>query len=123
MNLKTLTEQQRCALLDLLVLAMYSDAHLAAVEDAEVHRLLGEMGVEAVSDKNREIDASVTRVRKHTTSVESARDYATALAQAFSARDQRRQVQERLNDLLTSDKKITPAERTFAATVVEALRL
>ncbi len=123
MNLKTLNEQQRGALLDLLVLGMYSDGHLAVAEDAEVRQLLGDMGFDADSDRDREIDAAVTRVRKHTSSAESAREYATGLAQAFQVRDQRRQVQERLNDLLASDKKVTAVEKSFAAVVVEALRM
>jgi uncharacterized tellurite resistance protein B-like protein len=123
MNLRTLSEQHRHALLDLLVLGMYADGHLAAAEDAEVRRLLGETGVEADSDRNREIDAAVTRVRKHTSSAESAREYATSLAQVFQARDQRRQVQERLSELLAIDRKVTAAENSFSAVVVEALRI
>jgi uncharacterized tellurite resistance protein B-like protein len=123
MNLKTLNEQPRLAFLDLLVLGMYSDGHLAAVEEAKIRDLLGEMGVEADSDRDLEIDTAVTRVRKHTSSSESAREYAASLARVFQAKDQRRQVLDRLNDLLASDKNVTASESTFAAVVVEALRL
>lgn len=123
MNLKTLSEKQRHALLDLLVLGMYSDAHLAAAEDADVRQLLGEMGVDADSDRDREIDAAVARVRKHTASVASARKYAVGLARAFQAKDQRRQAQELLDELLASDSTVTESEKSFAAVVGEALRL
>ncbi len=123
MNLKTLSEPQRRALLDLLVLGMYSDAHLAAAEDADVRQLLGEMGFEADSDRDREIDAAVTRVRKHTASVKAARNYATDLAQVFQAKDQRRQVHELLDELLASDDTVAESEKNFAAVVGEALRV
>ena len=122
-NLKSLTEQQRSAVLDLLVLGIYSDAHIATVEDAAVHQLLGELGLDAASDRNREIDASVTRVRKHVASTESAQKYATSLAGLLQAKDQRRQVQIRLQNLLNSDGKLTATEKNFAAVVDAALRL
>ena len=123
MNLKTLSEPQRRALLDLLVLGMYADAHLAAAEDSDVRQLLGEMGFDTDSDRDREIDAAVSRIRRHTSSVEAARERATELALAFPAKDQRRQVHELLDELLASDNTVTESEKSFAAVVGEALRV
>jgi hypothetical protein len=123
MNLRELNDQQRSALLDLLVLSMYSDGNLAGVEDAKIRQVLGPMGVESESEVNRMLDASVTRVRRHATSGEAAREYANSLAQAFSARDQRRLVSDWVGAVLESDHHISAAESDFAAIVREALHL
>ena len=75
MNLKDLNDQQRKALLDLAMLAMYSDGHLASAEDERVHRLLGAMGYDEESARNREYDAAVARVSRHAGTAAGARGH------------------------------------------------
>ena len=123
MNLQALTEPQRNALVDLLVLGMYSDGHLAAVEELKIRQAIGSMGVEGEPDIDRALDASVTRVRQHAGNAQAASAYATRLAQAFPARDQRRQAHDLVNAVLESDRHITSSENELATVVREALRL
>jgi len=65
MTIKDLTEQQKQALLDLTMLAMYADAHLASAEDQRVVRLLGLMGFATDYDREKHYDTSVSRVGRH----------------------------------------------------------
>jgi uncharacterized tellurite resistance protein B-like protein len=123
MDLKILNESQRSALLELLVLGMYADAKLTDVEDAKIRAILGQMGAKSESESNRLFDAAVNCVRRSVTSSDSARAYATSLAQAFAGSDQRRQVLDLVTSVLESDRRITVAESEFATIVQEALRL
>jgi len=123
MDLKSLNEPQRQALLDLLILGMYTDGHLAAAEDTQLRQLLGKMGFDSEYDRDRALDASATRVRIAAANSEAVRAYATSLAHVFAERDQRRQVYELLNEFLASDEQITTPERNFSAAVREALHL
>ena len=123
MDLKSLSEPQRQALLDLLVLGMYSDGHLAAAEFVKLRQLLGRMGLDSEFDRDRALDASATRVRKAASNSEAARGYATGLTQMFQSKDQRRQVHDLLDDLLGVDNQVAIVESNFSAVVREALRL
>ena len=123
MDLKILTETQQAALTDLMVLAMYADGHLAIAEETRIRELLGRMGIEADSDRDRKIDASLTRVRQHVASAEAAQAYAAKLAGAFQVRNERRQVLDFLDALLATDSHITLAESSLSTAVREALRL
>ena len=77
MNIKDFTEPQMQALLDLAMLAMYADGHLASAEDERVHRLLRAMGFATDYDCDKHYDASIARVSRHSQTAESARPHAT----------------------------------------------
>jgi hypothetical protein len=111
------TEAQRQALLDLLLLGMYADGHLASAEDATLHGLLRGMGVESKYDQDREMDAAVTRVRQHLERPEDAEAYVKSLAQGFSSPELRRQAAGVLEQFLDSDERLTTVEHQFLATV------
>jgi uncharacterized tellurite resistance protein B-like protein len=116
-NFSEFTVAQRQALLDLLVLTMYADGHLASNEDALIERLLTDLGYATPYDRQREFDASVTRVRQYTEHPEAARVYATTLARGFT-RDQGRKIYGFLEYIVTSDSHIT----AFESELLEALR-
>jgi uncharacterized tellurite resistance protein B-like protein len=123
MNIADFTNEQREALLDLLVLAMYADGHLASAEEARLGELLLKMGAQSDSDRDRQLDAAVTRVRQHAASTEAAQAYAASLTQAFQARNQRRRVLDLMDDLMATDSHITLTEGSLSTVVREALRL
>jgi len=123
MNLKGFTEQQSQALLDLAVLAMYADGHLALVEDARVERLLTALGYDSDYDREKHYDAAVSRVSRHSDTAEAARAHAATLAQGFTTREHRRQVYDVLNDLVTSDSQIAPQEGSYLAVVRQAFQM
>jgi hypothetical protein len=110
-------EPQRQALLDLLMLGMYADGHLASAEDVTLHQLLRRMGLESKYDQDRELDAAVTRVRQHLESPAAAEAYVKSLAQRFSSPELRRQAAEVLEQFLDSDERLTTVEHQFLATV------
>jgi len=123
MNLKGFSTTQQQALLDLVMLAMYSDGHLAIAEDARVQRLLTAMGFTTDYERNKQYDTSVSRVRHHSSTVDAARTHAAALAQNFSTRDQQRQVHGILDDLIGSDSHVSTQESGFLGAVREAFKI
>jgi uncharacterized tellurite resistance protein B-like protein len=123
MEIARLTEQQRQDLLDLLILAMYADGHLDLVEDARLERLLASMGVETEYDRGRLLDASVTRLRDYSGSAELARKHAVQLAQSFTDPEQRRGLYQVLEQQVSSDNNVVPAEHEFLSAIRQALQL
>jgi hypothetical protein len=104
--------QQR-ALFDLLVLAMYADGHLTTVEDEQLQKLLTAMGYTEESDRQREFDAAVTRMRPFVQSIQKAKEEALLLAEAFTVRSQQKQVYEAVQQIMTSDKHVSSWETTL----------
>jgi uncharacterized tellurite resistance protein B-like protein len=123
MNPSALTSVQQQALLDLAMLAMYADGHLASSEDARVLRLLTALGYNTDYDRGRLYDVAVTRVRQHLTTADAASSYARELAAAFPDAGQRRDVHDLLTEILSSDNRVAPQEATFLTTVRQALAL
>jgi hypothetical protein len=121
MDLKKFNDRQKQALLDLAMLAMYADGHLTFSEDERVLRLLTAMGFTTEYDREKHFDASVSRVSRHSTTSAAACAHAAALAKAFTTPEQQRQVQAILDDVVSSDRTVTPQESKFLSAVKEAL--
>ena len=107
------TTSQQQALFELLVLAMYADGHLSTVEDDHLHKLLAAMGYAEESDRQREFDAAVTRVRPFVESIQKAKDHALALAGAFTVRRQQKQVYAAVQQIMTIDQHVSSWETTL----------
>jgi uncharacterized tellurite resistance protein B-like protein len=122
MNIKNFTEQQQQALLDLALLAMYADGHLAAAEDERIHRLLGARGFTADYDRGKQYDAAIARVSRHALTADAARSHAITLVQSFTTWEQRRQVCDLLDDLVSSDKHVALQESNLLSLIREALQ-
>jgi len=122
MNIEGFSEQQKEALLDLAMLAMYSDGHLAAVEDNRIHRLLGTLGFSTDYDRGKHYDASVSRVSRHSSTAEAAREHAATLALRFSTAEQRREANDMLDDVVISDRHISLEESDFMSVIREVLQ-
>src|SRR5688500_2704488 len=120
MELKNLNEEERNALLDALVLAMYADAHLARAEDARIGRILNAMGFTEKFECDREFDATVTRIRKYAGAATAAREVTANLAAALSKRGDRDAVIGALTELIGSDSKVAPEETRFLEIVKAA---
>jgi len=100
---------------------MYADAHLASAEDQRLRRLLEMMGFETDYDQGKQYDSSVSRVRRHAQNVESARIYAGGLVQDFTTHEQRRLVQNILNEVVTSDSHVSLQESSFLSLIRDSL--
>lgn len=123
MNLADFTPEQKQALLDLLILGMYADRNLASCEDACVQNLLGSFQFSSDSERDRFSDAAFTRTSRHTTSPDALRAYVNDLAGRFTTPDTRRTVYERLNNLLTSDGRVTTEESQLLIALRRAFAL
>ena len=123
MNVNELSKPQQDALLDLALLGMYSDAHLASIEDARVQRLLSSMGFASDYDRNRQYDAAISRIVRRSKTPEAAQEHAVALAQSFTGPEHRRTAYHILEDLLKSDSKVAAQEDSFLACIRAAFQM
>jgi nicotinamide mononucleotide adenylyltransferase len=122
-DLKGYTPAQQQALFELLILAMYADGHLTAIEDEQLQKLLTAMGHAEESDRQREFDAAVTRVRPFIQSLPKARERALALAGAFTVRSQQKQVYGAVQQIMTFDLHVSSWETTLLSELRLKFRL
>jgi uncharacterized tellurite resistance protein B-like protein len=104
-------EAQKQALVDLLILGMYADHNLTSAEDDYLQRLLDSFDFGSDYARQVFVDAAFTRTRGHTGSTDSIREYIEQLAQSFPSAEERQQVYEALDELLSSDGAITDDEK------------
>ena len=123
MDLTGFSPAQQRALFDLLILAMYADGQLSSVEDEQLHQLLIAMGFAEESDRQREFDAAVTRIRPNIQSLQQAKELALALADAFTTRPQQRQVYAAAQQIMTSDQHVSTWENTLLSELRLKFRL
>jgi uncharacterized tellurite resistance protein B-like protein len=112
-DLTEFTAAQKQALFELLILAMYADGHLTSAEDELLQKLLVAMGHTEESDRQREFDAAVTRVRPYVQTVLKARNHAIELAGAFTGRQQQRLVYAAVQRIMTADQHVSSWETTL----------
>jgi hypothetical protein len=123
LDIAAFTPQQNQALLDLLVLAMYRDGNLAKVEENRVQQLLAAMGFETEYDRNREFDASVTRIRRQSQTPEAVKAVAAKLAGNFAAKKDQQSIYGFLSDLTAMDGSVSTEENQFLSAVKEAFKM
>ena len=123
MKATDLTAEQRQALLDLLILGMYADRKLASAEDACVQKLLASFSFTSDFERDSFADAAFTRTTRHVSSPEAVRAYVEDLAPRFQPTELRQNVYDRLNELLTSDGRVTTEENQLLQAVKAAFRL
>jgi len=114
---------QQEALFDLLILAMYADGHLSTVEDELLQQLLAAMGHKDESDRQREFDAAVTRIRPFVQSIQKAKNQALLLASAFTVRSQQKRVYAAVQQIMTADKHVSSWESTLLSELRLVFRL
>ena len=123
MNLTNFTDQQKQALLYLLVMGMYADSNLAEVEDRKIEGVLATIKFSSESERKKFIDASVARVRQHLGSAKSPHDFVAGLAKHFPTPDIRRNTYANLEELLASDNKVVDKENQFLGVVKDEFKL
>jgi nicotinamide mononucleotide adenylyltransferase len=112
-DLTDFSDYQQRALFDLLILAMYADGHLTTVEDELLQQLLAAMGYAEESDRQREFDAAVTRIRPCVQSIHKVKEQALLLAETFTLRTQQKQVYEAVEQIMTFDNHVSSWENTL----------
>lgn len=104
---------QKAALLDLCVLGMYLDGHLASAESRKLSELSKALGAGTEYDEGKAIDTAVTRVRQAASGPAGAAQLLAKLAPRFPDKASAALALETLKDLLAADNAIHVAEGTF----------
>lgn len=117
MNLSGLTDKHKERLLDLLILGMYADAHLARSEEARIQKLLDALNFSSPDARNRFADAGITRARNVISSPASVNSAISDMAKEFATPEIRKRATDALELLLFSDSKMLDREREFLANV------
>ncbi len=123
MNMATLSEKQKEALMDLLVVGMYADRNLASAEDLYALRLLKMFEFSSEEEQRRFYDGSFARASRHTGSAEAMNAYVKELSASFSTRESRQNVFEILLELLRSDGKLTAEESELLSSLKQVFAL
>jgi len=123
MNITEFTDQQKQAVVDLLVLGMYADGNLDLIEDEKARRVLDSIQFSSDSARQYFLDASFARARKHGASAKTTRSYVSEIAKAFPTPAVRRQVYTALEDSLASDHNLADKERELLIVVSEEFKL
>ena len=123
MDFDAFNDSQKKALFDLLVLGMYADGNLDLIEDEKGRRVLDSIGFPSDGERQRFMDDSFTRARKHGVSQEASRRYVSAIAKHFPSLDIRRKAYTALEDCLSSDNRIADTESKLLIIVSEEFKL
>ena len=123
MSITEFTDQQKQAVVDLLVLGMYADGNLDLIEDEKARRVLDSIQFSSDSARQYFLDASFARARKHGASAKTTRSYVSEIAKAFPTPAVRRQVYTALEDSLASDHNLADKERELLIVVSEEFKL
>lgn len=116
-------DQQKQALLDLLLYSMYLDGNLSSIEDRRIGELLNSMTFASEDAKQRFLDAAYTRTRQRSNSPEGIRSFIQEMAKQFDSPDLRRRSFNLLEWMLSSDDNVIEKERSFLAVVREEFKL
>jgi uncharacterized tellurite resistance protein B-like protein len=122
-NTKDFSDEQKAALLDLLVLGMYQDSHIASAEDKRLKALLDSFDLGSEYARQQFADASFARVSRHQKTPEAIRSAAFDYGAKFKDAKQRQQAVNALAELLVSDNRITPEENRFLVMIQETFEL
>jgi hypothetical protein len=123
MNLTGLTDPQKQALVDLLVLGMYADGNLDLIEDERARQILDATQFSSDSARQYFIDASFARARRHGSSPDATRKYVAEIAQNFSEPATRRQIYDALQESLASDQKMADQESQLLRVVSREFKI
>lgn len=111
---------QTNAILDLLVLGVYADGHLAMVEDERLHEFLKRQGIETEDERRQSIGEAVTRMERHVGNEAARRQQLAELAARLDAPAARSLALSTLERLLCVDEKYPPGEEHFWSEVRKA---
>jgi hypothetical protein len=123
MNVTGFTSEQKQALLDLLVIGMYADHNLASAEDERIEQLLDTFQFASDYERDRFSDAAFDRASRQSGSPEAIRAYVGQIASHFPTREIQQKAYDLLDDLLTSDGRVTSEESKLLSATREIFQL
>jgi hypothetical protein len=113
MNLTHFNSDQVDGLLELLVLGMYADGHLASAEDATIRRFAAAAGLPAGYDMDKSLDRAVSVTSRHGSDSKEIADHLEELARVFTSTEIKREVLDALGKVHLSDSSEAEAEKKF----------
>jgi hypothetical protein len=119
MSTDSFTQPQREALINILVLGMYSDNHLSLAEDEALNRFVDAIGWESGTGRTVFVNSAIARCQ----ALSTEQDFVTYIqtnAAAFSEPEAKAAALQQLTDFLKVDG-ISPAEAPFLATFSQVL--
>jgi hypothetical protein len=93
------------------------------VEDEQLEETLKAMGYTEESDRQREFDAAVTRIRPFVQSILMAKQQMILLAKVFTTRDQQKQVYAAVQKIMTADNHVSSWENTLLTELGSRFRM
>lgn len=123
MNITGFAQEQKQALLDLLIIGMYADHNLASAEDKRIEQLLDTFGFSSDYERRKFCDEAFTRASRQSGSPEVIRSYLNQIAGHFPTREIRQRAYDVLADLLTSDGSLSPEESKLLVASKEVFQL
>jgi uncharacterized tellurite resistance protein B-like protein len=123
MNVTGFNQDQKQALLDLLILGMYADHNLTSSEDTRVGQLLDTFNFSSDYERNQFSDAAFTRSSRYADTPEAICSYVSQVATHFPTKEIRKSAYDILKDLLTSDGRATTEESKLLSATREIFEL
>jgi hypothetical protein len=115
-----MTQPQREAALDLIILSVFADSHVSLKEDSSLEAVLGKIGWESTKPRDIFFCNSMNRARRAVESEENLTNYLQERAQALSSVWSKAEAFSMLQSVLSSDG-VTEDEKTFLARVKAAM--
>ena len=111
----SLTQPQREAIFDFLLLAMYADSALKLAENERIYEIVSGLGWESYQDPSQYSDLATARVRKANETDAGMREFLAALSVRLENEDARTFALAVLLRLLDADQQVDESEQSFHA--------
>jgi hypothetical protein len=113
--LPSLTQPQREAIFDFLLLGMYADSALKLAENERLYEIVSGLGWESYQDPSEYSDLATARVRKASETDAGTREFLAALSLRLGGADAKTFALAVLPRLLEADSQIDESEQSFHA--------
>ncbi len=111
--LPSLTQPQREAIFDLLLLAMYADSSLKLSENERVYEIVSGLGWNSYQGPSEYAELGTARVRAASVTEAATRDFLETLAGRLETSDAKTFALAVLTRVLSADDDFDPAEESF----------
>jgi hypothetical protein len=120
METQEFNQQQLQSILELMVLGMYVDGHIASSEDVRVKTLVDQTEFENDYGKEQFLDDIFTRVSRTSLTREGLKNYIEGLAPSFNDPSSQSKAKQLVAGLLKSDSNLSEKESEYLALIEES---
>lgn len=117
MSLETFSHSQIDGLLELLVLGMYVDRHLATVEDGSIRSYARAAGISSSYDLDQALSRAIAAIRQRPLDDETIDAHLARISDALGNNSARGMAFHALQEVLASDAEEPRSEKEFATAV------